>query len=184
MTTYAAFLRGINVGGKNTVSMPELRACFESLGYTNVRTYINSGNVIFDAGTGQRSLERAIEPALEKQFNIPITVMVRSQAEVEQLLADVPRQWLDTTDYKYEFFLLHHSADSPDALKNFSPKPEVEELRYVPGALIWRIKRAAITRGRIIKMIGTPIYKQISIRTPNTIHKIADLMKRDSVHVA
>lgn len=176
MTAYVAFLRGVNVGGKNTVSMSDLKSCFKSLGYADVRTYINSGNVIFTADGDERSLEQDIEAALHKRFGQPIMAMVRSQNDMNDLVAHVPATWLAATDYKFEFFFLHHSVDSPEVLENFSPKPDIEELLYFPGALLWFVQRAAITRSKVIRVVGTPLYKQLSIRSSNTVRKITALM--------
>ena len=67
--TYVAFLRGINVGGNALISMTQLKAYFEQLGFDNVRTYINSGNVIFTStSTDERKLERSITKALVEHF--------------------------------------------------------------------------------------------------------------------
>ena len=83
-SVYIAFLRGINVGGHSKVPMADLKACFADMGYSNVKTYINSGNVIFTADdTDVRELEMAIEAALEKTFSFAITVVVRTMMEME-----------------------------------------------------------------------------------------------------
>ena len=178
MNMYVAFLRGVNVGGKNTVRMADLKSCFDSLGYTAVRTYINSGNVLFSADSdSERELERNIEAALHAQFGQPITAMVRSRKDINGLLAHVPQRWLAATpEYKFEFFFLHHSVDNPDVLKNFSPKTDIEELLYFPRTLLWFVNRAAITRSNVIRVIGTPLYSHISVRSANTVRKIAELM--------
>ena len=87
-TTYVALLRGINVGGNNLISMTDLKACVEQLGHRRVRTYINSGNVIFQsASTDERQIEHALETALAPRFKAPITVVVRDQREMHAALA-------------------------------------------------------------------------------------------------
>lgn len=67
---YLALLRGINVGGKNKVPMAELKACFEELGCENVRTYIASGNVMFESNKSSAELTEEIQEALPKKFKI------------------------------------------------------------------------------------------------------------------
>jgi uncharacterized protein (DUF1697 family) len=85
---YVALLRGINVTGKNMIKMETLRAAFESLGFTNVVSYINSGNIAFDtAKTDDRKLAKKIHDAIQKVFGFDISVMVRSMAEVEEIVA-------------------------------------------------------------------------------------------------
>ena len=76
MSSFVALLRGINVGGKNLVRMPDLVACFCDAGYRNVRTYIQSGNVLFTTDRpGGPELEAVLERMLEERFSIPILVV-------------------------------------------------------------------------------------------------------------
>ena len=75
---YVALLRGINVGGKNKLKMETLREICSGLGFENVKTYINSGNVIFDARRSEnKKIAAKIAKAIEKEFSISISVMVR-----------------------------------------------------------------------------------------------------------
>ncbi len=84
MTTkrYVALLRGINVGGKNKVAMSDLREAFEAHGCSAVRTYIQSGNVVFESDAPAKALEADIEAMLEKRFGVPLVVVVRSERPV------------------------------------------------------------------------------------------------------
>ncbi len=92
---YVGFLRGINVGGNSRVSMVELKALLEKIGYEGVRTLLNSGNVLFDppVGGGERSKEKItkhIEDGLLKKFGWRIVVMVRSIDEIKTILEKNP----------------------------------------------------------------------------------------------
>ncbi len=88
---YVAFLRGINVGGKNKVKMETLREVFSLLGFENVKTYINSGNVIFEnIETSDKKLAPKIESAIEKEFALKIKVIVRKMSEIEDIIANNP----------------------------------------------------------------------------------------------
>ena len=88
---YVAFLRGINVGGKNKIKMETLREVFGSLGFENVRTYINSGNVIFETvETDDNELSKKIENAIETTFALKIKVMTRTVAEIGNLIENNP----------------------------------------------------------------------------------------------
>ena len=77
---YVALLRGINVGGKNLIGMPALKACLEEAGFADVSTYIQSGNVVFETSRPKRDLARDIEATLEETFPLPLVVVVRSHA--------------------------------------------------------------------------------------------------------
>ena len=88
---YAAFLRGINVGGKNKIKMETLRERCAALGFQNVKTYINSGNVIFEtAETDDKKLAEKIERAIEIEFLLNIKVIVRSVSEIEETIKNNP----------------------------------------------------------------------------------------------
>ena len=88
---YVAFLRGINVGGKNKIKMETLREMCVSLGFENVKTYINSGNVIFETvETDDNKLSRKIENAIEKTFLLNIKVMTRAISHIENIVKNNP----------------------------------------------------------------------------------------------
>jgi uncharacterized protein (DUF1697 family) len=85
VTAYVAFLRGINVGGKNNVPMPALRSVTESLGHEDVQTYIQSGNVLFTSRSRSvAGITAALEAAIAKEFDLPVRVVVRSQRELQR----------------------------------------------------------------------------------------------------
>ncbi|NNN32089.1 DUF1697 domain-containing protein [Streptomyces sp. S3(2020)] len=91
MTTYAALLRGINVGGAKKVPMAELRTLMEGLGHDRVRTYLQSGQAAFDAGRGdEESLAAELGAAIEKQFGFPVDVIVRDHSYLAAIVDDCP----------------------------------------------------------------------------------------------
>jgi len=93
---FVALLRGINVGSGRGVSMADLRGLCESLGWTDVRTYIQSGNVVFRASGDEGDLAMALETALATRYSFPIPVLVRSAARWLELAADRPFDgWAD-----------------------------------------------------------------------------------------
>ena len=91
MTKYVAFLRGVNVVGRNKIKMEALREMSGALGYENVKTYINSGNLIFDtAKTDDNKLAAEIGKAIEKEFSLKIKVMVRRISEIGRIIKNNP----------------------------------------------------------------------------------------------
>ncbi|MGZ4706158.1 MAG: DUF1697 domain-containing protein, partial [Acidimicrobiales bacterium] len=84
MTTRVGFLRAVNVG-RRTVPMGRLAELVEGLGHTDVWTYINSGNVVFDATGSRTAIESSIETALEVAFGFEVTTFVRSAAELREV---------------------------------------------------------------------------------------------------
>ena len=91
MTTFVALLRGVNVGGKNRISMPDLKSSFSSLGLEDVVTYIQSGNVVFRSpARGAQKLATAIEGQIAKDFGVDVTVVLRTAAELEKIAEGNP----------------------------------------------------------------------------------------------
>jgi uncharacterized protein (DUF1697 family) len=85
---YVALLRGINVGGRNAVAMADLRAAFEDAGHAGVRTYIQSGNVLFDAAG--RVDEEGVEAVLERRFGVPLVVVLRTARQLWAVVEGAP----------------------------------------------------------------------------------------------
>ncbi|KAA2254506.1 DUF1697 domain-containing protein [Solihabitans fulvus] len=91
MATLAAFLRGINVSGRNKIPMPRLRELVTGLGYGSVRTHLQTGNVVFDAGrTSPADAERAIEECLLKELDLDVPVLARTPEELAAIAAADP----------------------------------------------------------------------------------------------
>jgi uncharacterized protein (DUF1697 family) len=90
MRTYVAFLRGINVGGNTMISMKELAAICTNMGLLDVRTYLNSGNVIFQSPLPEAELQKVLETALSGKTGKDIMVVVRSHGDLERVVKDNP----------------------------------------------------------------------------------------------
>lgn len=176
--TYVALLRGINVGGHTTISMAGLKTCFEELDYDHVKTYINSGNVIFRTTIPDpRALETTIEKALTATFGHQVTVVVRSFSDMKKLLRQIPDSWQTASDQKCNVIFLRHAIDNPKALKDLQPKPGIEELHYHPGVLFWSAQTSNLSKSNMLKVSQSPLYKQMTIRNLTTTRKIYELMQ-------
>jgi uncharacterized protein (DUF1697 family) len=129
LTTYVALLRGINVGGNNMIRMSSLKASFEQMGFTDVSTYINSGNIIFKTKEDDaRRLESDIEKMLRKEYELDCKVVVRSFAEIATLIKSLPKIWNSDTDWKYNVIFLRHSIDSKKYWRAFIPSLTLSRL--------------------------------------------------------
>src|SRR5262249_7219030 len=89
--TYVALLRGVNVGGRNLIKMPELARIFKEAGFNDARTYIQIGNIIFSSrSTDPAALTKKIERALMKELGYPVAVILRTLSELEALISREP----------------------------------------------------------------------------------------------
>jgi uncharacterized protein (DUF1697 family) len=174
---FVALLRGINVGGNNMISMSSLKASFERMSFTDVTTYINSGNIIFRAkDSDARKLEAKIQRMLEREYKLGCKVVVRSFTEMDALVKSLPKTWGDE-GWKYNVIFLRHSIDSESILDTLNAKPEIEEVVYRPGTLLWSAKVSDASRTAMQKLPGQKIFQEMTARNLNTTKKIYELMK-------
>lgn len=173
---YIALLRGVNVAGKPTVSMAALKACFEGLGFGDVRTYINSGNVIFRAAQATNdALASQIEAALAESFTPGVRALIKSRDELQRLGDAIPETWVNDTAFRCEVIFLWPEIDRPEVLGELPSNPELEDVRYAPGAALWHVSRSLVTKSRMTQIIGTPLYQQMTIRNLTTVRKLLAL---------
>jgi uncharacterized protein (DUF1697 family) len=176
---FVALLRGINVGGNNLIRMSALKKTFAELGFADVSTYINSGNVFFKSKEGDaRQLEHKIERALAKEHQLDRRVVVRSLSEMTALIRGLPKDWDSDKDWKYNVIFLRHSIDSKDVLRDLGAKPDIERVVYRPGTLLWSAKTSELTRTRMHKLSSLKIFQDMTVRNTNTTKKLYELMKK------
>ena len=173
MSRYVALLRGINVGGNKKVEMVKLKKAFEDMGYTEVTTYINSGNVLF---TSKNASFDGIEAFLKKVFKFDIAVIVRSAANIASVAKKIPKHWTNDSGQKCDVIFLWDAYDKKSTLKLIETKEGIDELLYVPGAIIWHIDRANYAKSAMHKFIGTLVYKNMTARNANTVRKLVTLL--------
>jgi len=177
MITYVALLRGINVGGNNVIKMDALRAAFEKLGFAGVKTYIQSGNVLFQSElTDELALEKTLEEALSKTFDYHARVLIRSQKHLAKTVEAFPKIF-ENVEWKHNVIFLSPVIDSKGILKNFVLKEDIEELHYAPGVLFWSAKLEGIGRASMLKLASRKEYKEMTVRNINTTRKLLDLMQ-------
>lgn len=122
MTSFVSLLRGINVSGHNMIKMAELKALYESLAFRNVTTYIQSGNVVFQAEKGDTSsVETSIERAIEKRFGFPVVVVVRTSSELAKAIRANPFRGSDEIDENRLYVTFLKSKPAPPLLKAVRP---------------------------------------------------------------
>jgi uncharacterized protein (DUF1697 family) len=176
---FVALLRGVNVGGNNMISMSALKKSFEALGFNDVVTYINSGNIIFKSKEADaRKLETKIEKMLSKEYQLDSRVVLRSLSEMEKLVQSLPRNWTGDRDWRYNVIFLRHTIDSEDILRELEVKKDIEEVVYCPGALLWSAQISELTRTNMLKLSSRKMYQDMTIRNQNTTRKLYELMKK------
>ena len=175
MTRYFTFLRAINVGG-HTVKMDQLRQIFEALGFSNVETFIASGNVIFEAKTGEsKSLEKKIETALKETLGYEVVTFIRTDTEFTAIAKykPFPQSKLDSAAALNIGFLAD-KLDAPTKKKLLAMQTEIDEFHVHERELYWLCQKkqseSKISNVVLEKTLGL----KTTLRGINTINKIAE----------
>jgi uncharacterized protein (DUF1697 family) len=179
LNVFVALLRGVNVGGNNMINMGALKESFREMGFVRVQSYINSGNIIFATKeTDARKLEKKIEQMLSKDYELGSKVVVRSVAEMEQLVESLPPSWGEDTRSRYNVIFLRHTIDSEDILAEMPFQKDVEQLFYRPGTVLWSAEVSEITRSNMAKLSSRKMFQDMTVRNLNTTRKLCALMKK------
>jgi uncharacterized protein (DUF1697 family) len=179
MNQYAALLRGINVGGKNLIKMAELKACFEGMGFIHVRTYIQSGNVLFYSDEAdQARLVSQIEGTLSRTFNYISRVAVRSDQQMKDIVAHSPKDFgSDPAAYRYDVIFLKEPLTSAEAMKSVTTKEGVDLAFAGKGVLYFSRLISKASQSHLSRIMTMPVYQNMTIRNWNTTIKLLDMME-------
>ena len=175
--SYIAFLRGINVGGKSKVPMPELKKLFEENGFTDVITYINSGNVIFSSDKDdEEGIKKDCEIMLADHFHFSIPVTIVSAVELAAAAANAPHWWNRDEDSKHNAIFVIPPVTVEEVYKEVGEtKPEYEKVGHYGRVIFWSAPIQTFSRTRWSRIVGSSIYDSITIRNANTVNKILQI---------
>ncbi|MDD2921243.1 MAG: DUF1697 domain-containing protein [Anaerolineales bacterium] len=167
MEQYIAFLRAINVGGHKVIKMEDLRGMFESYGFANVSTYINSGNVIFESGEKILS-EGRIEDRLEKSLGYKVEIFLRTMREIKNIAAHTPFQARDGETVHVVF--LREAPDKQAQQALASLKSEADDFAAI-GKEIYNLRRDKD------KSIFSNNFIEKAIKSPATTRNLTTILK-------
>jgi uncharacterized protein (DUF1697 family) len=179
-TQYLALLRGVNVGGNNLIKMTDLKACLEEAGFANVATYIQSGNVLFEAPkTALAQLEHKLERVLSENFDhYKAWVLVRSLKEMQQTVGAAPKGYgSEPEKYRYDLLFTRDPLTPAEVINSIIPKEGVDALAPGPEVVYWTRLTSRATSSRISRIASMPIYQNMTLRNWNTTTKLLGLMK-------
>lgn len=175
MERYVALLRGINISGKNKVPMLDLKKGFENIGFEDVKTYLNSGNVVFSGKDDIQKTTKQIEEMIKSQFDLNIPVFVIAMEELEDILSQAPDWWGNDNKEIYDNLIFIISpAVFADVLKEIGePKENLEKIQNYKNVVFWSFNRKEYQKTNWWpKTASTSIGKNLTIRTANTIKKV------------
>ena len=174
MPKYVAFLRAINVGG-HTVKMDSLRSLFESLGFSQVETFIASGNVIFDSPSrSSQALEKKVEEFLHKTLGYAVATFIRSTSELSAVASHKPFSVGELNTPGNSLFIGFMAAKPSDAAKKLlqSSNSKVDEFHLHGREVYWllraRFSDSKFSGSRLEKTLGMPV----TLRNSTTVRKL------------
>lgn len=157
--------------------MSRLQEVFSSLGFSNVSTYINTGNVLFDSEKKDvRILTSKIQDALKKEFGLSLRIVLRTAQNIKSLCKKIPSKWKNDADQKTDVFFLWEGFDKKGTLDLITTREGVDTLIYVSGVIVWHLHKRDYGKSEMNKFIGTPVYKNATARNVNTVRKISELL--------
>jgi uncharacterized protein (DUF1697 family) len=179
---YLALLRGINVGGNNIIKMDDLKKLFEELDFHDVKTYIQSGNVLFDdPEKDMLKLSKRIEKALLEKVNNRIDVVILPFHEMRKIIKERPDKFGEEKEkFRYDVLFLLEPLQVNEAIKEIKTRDGVDEIYGGNKVIYFKRFIEKITKSYISRIVGTPIYQKITIRNWNTTKKLYELMENNS----
>ncbi|MEG0377620.1 MAG: DUF1697 domain-containing protein [Eubacterium sp.] len=176
MQRYLSLLRGINVSGKNKITMSELKSGFAEWGFINAVTYLNSGNVTFSSDNDNKAdVSGKIQEMIKSKFNLDIPVFVMAFEELEDILNNAPDWWGDDNKDIYDnLIFVMPPVTYEEVFKVIGePKKEYEKISSYKNAIFWSFIRKDYTKTNWwAKTASSSISDKITIRTANTVRKI------------
>lgn len=179
MKYYVVLIRGINVGGKNKMPMSKLKTCFEKLGFSDVTTYIASGNVILGSNKSADQIKTLIEKALPKHFKLDselLKVLVLTKSQIQAVVSHKPKGFGEEPKKYHSDAIFLMGITATQAMKVFSPKEGVDTIWKGKGVIYSQRLSKLRTKSRLNRIMMAPEYKSMTIRNWNTTTKLAQLV--------
>lgn len=176
---YLVLLRGINVGGKNIIKMTDLKASFEEMGFSQVATYIQSGNVLFRSEEKDKAaLTAKTEKGLSRRFNFEAKVVMVTHKELADIVRDAPDGFgKEEKKFRYDVIFLKEPLTPKEAMKSVRVREGVDAAHAGKQALYFSRLISRASQSYLTKIIGMPVYQNMTIRNWNTTTKLLRLME-------
>ena len=178
---YVALLRGINVGGNNKVVMSELREQIEAAGFGHVRTYINSGNLLFEAEAPREDVAQAVEDILARHYDFPIRLALLTGQDYLAQLDELPDWWHGEVARRDALFYTRgldrdHVRERIEAMELGD-----EAVHFGEHAVFWGKfdEKSFLKTAYHKRLLREDFYRQVTIRSGSTVEKIAAMLSQD-----
>lgn len=186
MQRYVVYLRGINVGGKNKIKMANLRACLTEAGFEQVKTYIQSGNIVLRSALSVTATAERIEKMMVENFELDserIKVVVLDIQLYQTIMKEVPQEFdlISEIDYRYDILFLR-GVSAAEVMKEVEARVGIDQVWQGKEAIYYRRpgpKNPDYTKSALSRIVRKPIYQSITMRNWNTAKKMYELLTED-----
>ena len=173
---FIALLRGINVTGYNSIAMPELRSLCADLGWGDIQSYIQSGNLVFKAGGSAAKLESALERAIDRRFGLSIPTIVRAAADWPAYVKGNPFPGASQSEPNHVLLALAKAPPKPDAVAELREWAAGRERVVLAGDALWIHYRSGVGKSKLTpalldRLVGSPV----TARNWNTVLKLNEM---------
>ena len=176
---YLALLRGINVGGKNILPKKLLVQAFLDLEYSNILTYIQSGNILFRSKeTDLKRHAKNIEAILSNRFSIQTRAVVYTETQYKSIVNKAPDNWGKDDNYRHRILFLLGGFSPLEIMEYLgNPTEEVGTITLGSGVIYSSVSKKHVSKSVLRKFPLTPGYQQVTVRNHNTVYKIIKLFE-------
>lgn len=180
-TIYIAFLRGINVGGKNKIKMADLKSALENIGLEHVQTYIQSGNILFESAEDELSLRGRIEHEIAAVFGITLTVVMRTAEELERIVSHCPfspeivAETAHAAEGESLYVAMLPVAPTTSGIEKLEAANNGDDQYQIEGRDVYLLFRQSIRNAKLsvnLQKLGVPA----TVRNWNTMNKLFGLV--------
>ncbi len=184
MSTQLSFIRGINVGGRNIIKMEFLRDALTSEGFEEVKTYIQTGNILFQSKESKaddlKKHSEKIEKCLKKHFDIDTKVVTFTADQWQLILEEAPNDWGEKENWRHNLIILLEGNAKKILEELGEVHPEIESAVAGKSAIYHSVLQTAIGKSRYSRVPGLPLYQEVTIRNANTANKLLALCQKSS----
>lgn len=171
---FLALLRGINVGGKNVISKDSLRQAFEDMGFTSVRTYIQSGNILFRSNDDDVVKHtKTVEVFLSDRFSYTARAFVYSESVYKSIVEDAPPNWGNNDQFRHRILFVLGNILPVEIMESLeAPNKDVETYTLGKQVIYSSVSKEHLFKSVLRKFATTPSYQQVTVRNHNTVLRL------------
>jgi uncharacterized protein (DUF1697 family) len=175
---YIALLRGINVGGNSIIKMKDLKETVEKCDFRNVRTYIQSGNIVFESDNEDAGqIEAELEKCLMRSFESDLKVILRTGEQLAKVVSGVPAEWNKNNDLRCYIAFVKAPVTAGDVAQEVEPKQGVDFVAAGEGVVYMSTLLSGLTKSGFTRLIAKKVYKDVTMRNYTTVRKLLALLE-------